>query len=387
MKYFLVLALSILFFLKVSHCQKPLDVTVILTDTSVNIKKVRIEYFDGKFNIPITDSFKNNVSKITGSFYSEFAPFTIYFTVGNDDYNKVFFIGNKPAKIYVSLCQKNCNEPLNFICFNATLITDTATNSTYRELFKRRINASKPITELWEKYSADKIFSNDSLKNLHNLYFKELNNQTMQFLKEHSSKYFSLWYFRTQVVIPSLGLFRDDTAYLKSLLTFFVNVFPKKYQQNFEGKKIRQSLEEGIHPITLNNPAPSFSKNDIAGKKIALTNLKGKYVLLDFWASWCSPCLASMPLLKELKQKYSEDKFILIGINSDPNISILKKTISAKQMNWVHLFDSDNSIFGKFGVYKIPAFFLIDPNGIIIFRGVGLNDKQKVSDLLERLMK
>lgn len=109
--------------------------------------------------------------------------------------------------------------------------------------------------------------------------------------------------------------------------------------------------------------------------------------MLDFWASWCSPCLASMPLLKELKQKYSEDKFILIGINSDPNISILKKTISAKQMNWVHLFDSDNSIFGKFGVYKIPAFFLIDPNGIIIFRGVGLNDKQKVSDLLERLMK
>jgi thiol-disulfide isomerase/thioredoxin len=220
-------------------------------------------------------------------------------------------------------------------------------------------------------------------------YFKKLNTETMDFLKEHASEYFSLWYFGYQVVAPSSSMFKYDTAYLRGLVRYFKAVFPLKYQQSFEGKGMMQALEGRIKPPGVNDIAPDFSIADINSKKISLAKLKEstRFILLDFWASWCGPCLATIPVLKEMAANYTAENLTIIGISLDRDLRDLKKTVAAQKMTWPQIQDVEDDMSNKFGAFKIPAFVLIDNKGAIIFRGTGLEDKERLNAQLKKLVR
>ena len=104
------------------------------------------------------------------------------------------------------------------------------------------------------------------------------------------------------------------------------------------------------------------------GKEIDLAKLRGKVVLLDFWATWCGPCMAKLPEIQAIDKKYAGKDFQLIGISLDEDKAALEKTVKAKDMTWPEYFDGkgwQSDVGTKFGVEAIPASFLVDKKGLL----------------------
>ena len=129
--------------------------------------------------------------------------------------------------------------------------------------------------------------------------------------------------------------------------------------------------------------APDITLNTIDGKPFALKDLRGRYVVLDFWASWCGPCRAEMPNVKAAYEKYKGKGFNIVALSFDNKLESWTKAIEDMQMPWIHLSDLKGwkTVAGQiYGVNAIPASFLVDPNGTIIaadLRGEKLEAKLK----------
>lgn len=248
MRFLLLIIISIIFLQTPLYSQKKLDVTLAL-DSGIVPKNIRVKYFNGKFDVLVTDSVKNNILQVKGIYYSAFSPLTIDYSIGNNFYTNCFFVIESPAKIIIKLCKSKCNEPINFSFNNAFLVSDTSSYSMSKKIFIYRLDVAKNISQLFLTNPPDKVFSNDSLKNIYFSLYKELNKETMLFLQQYPKEYFSLWYFRTQIAIPTIGLLKDDTAYQKSLLASFVKIFPNEIQQSEEGEVIQHLLKSRIEQI------------------------------------------------------------------------------------------------------------------------------------------
>lgn len=120
------------------------------------------------------------------------------------------------------------------------------------------------------------------------------------------------------------------------------------------------AVEEG-------DTAPSFTLPDIqAGKPaISLEALRGKTVYVDFWASWCAPCLRSMPLINELYGKYRDQDFEVIAINVDDPIEDGQDFLLDNPLDYLIAADTDNTVLNEFGVTGMPTSFLIDKDGTV----------------------
>lgn len=127
-------------------------------------------------------------------------------------------------------------------------------------------------------------------------------------------------------------------------------------------KKIQASLVEGA-------TFPEFHVTDLAGKPLSISNYKGKVVLLDFWATWCGPCVAELPNVLKTYEKHHADGFNIIGISLDKEREKLDSFIKEKNMTWPQYFDGqgwENKLATTYGIRSIPATYLLDGNGKII---------------------
>ena len=143
------------------------------------------------------------------------------------------------------------------------------------------------------------------------------------------------------------------------------------------GKKIRENLNILLR-LKAGSMAPDFSQQDATGKSVSLRSLRGKYVLVDFWASWCAPCRAENPHLLKAYNKYKGDNFTILAVSLDKDRRLWLKAIKEDKLPWTQLSDLkgfDNSAGKIYGVTSVPSNFLIDPSGKIIalnLRGNGL---------------
>jgi thiol-disulfide isomerase/thioredoxin len=114
---------------------------------------------------------------------------------------------------------------------------------------------------------------------------------------------------------------------------------------------------------------PGFSETDLAGKPLSVAGCRGKVTMIDFWATWCGPCLAEMPNVTATYQNYHAQGFEIIGVSLDQNRSALVNYLPAHGMVWPQYFDGqgwDNKLAKKYGVDSIPMSYLLDRHGIII---------------------
>lgn len=131
--------------------------------------------------------------------------------------------------------------------------------------------------------------------------------------------------------------------------------------------------------------APDFSFTDLNGNELRLSDFRGQYVLLDFWATWCGPCLAEKPNVKATYEAFGGERFEVIGLSLDRDRSALRRYLEDNNPAWTQGHLGPNSdVTTEFGVRGIPAFFLIDPEGRIAARGMrGERIKAEVARALE----
>ncbi|MFY9610726.1 MAG: redoxin domain-containing protein [Blastocatellia bacterium] len=137
--------------------------------------------------------------------------------------------------------------------------------------------------------------------------------------------------------------------------------------------------------------ARGFKVKSTAGDELSLDKLRGKIVLLDFWAVWCGPCRVEMPQVKKIWKKYSADQFVIIGVNLDSNRGAFDAYVKQEGLTWPQYYDGlhwGNKLARLYGVTAIPHTVLIDREGII--RGVGLRGgglSSKIGELLKKSSK
>jgi peroxiredoxin len=124
--------------------------------------------------------------------------------------------------------------------------------------------------------------------------------------------------------------------------------------------------------------APKFSVTTIRGETISLNGLAGKFVVLDFWATWCPPCRASVGELKELTRKYPRDKVVLISASADKEEDKWRDFVAKKDMDWYQYRDPAGTIQRTYGIHAFPTYIVIDTEGIIRQRIVGENPQQSI---------
>ncbi len=139
------------------------------------------------------------------------------------------------------------------------------------------------------------------------------------------------------------------------------------------------SLFLQANPLETGKAAPDFSLTDQTGKTITLSQLKGKVVLIDFWASWCGPCRKEMPFLVELDQTYREQGLVILGVSIDDKESNIEKFLSKLDPRpaFPILHDKEKKLPPIYQVEAMPSTYLIDKAGRLRFRHKGFKDEYK----------
>jgi len=131
-------------------------------------------------------------------------------------------------------------------------------------------------------------------------------------------------------------------------------------------------------PIRAREPlAPDFSFTSEDGQLISNAALRGKVILIDFWATWCPPCRESVPMMRELRQKYADKDVRIVGVSGDHDPEVCQKFVAANRMNWTEFIDLSEKIYEAFGINGIPTFIVVDRDGVIRFRQSGLGDETR----------
>lgn len=219
------------------------------------------------------------------------------------------------------------------------------------EAIKNGDQSAALITERTEIIAHSKLYKDEAKR----IDFTFISSQPEAYL----SPYLMMYYFGSrQLTLDSASL--------------FYNSFVPAVQKSIFGKSIKAEID-GRKLSAVGNQAPLFSKIDINDKVVNLADFKGKYVLLDFWASWCVPCREFTPKVKEIYEKYHAKGLEIISISWDDKIPAWKKAVAEEQTRWHNVIarmsgPNDESMRTKYSIPYIPTLILIDKNGIVVGR-------------------
>ena len=167
----------------------------------------------------------------------------------------------------------------------------------------------------------------------------------------------------------------DQMKYEKELVAYADGLGNKfKGNQAVEQFKKHMAL---LKPVSVGHAAPDFSVPGIDGKTIKLSDYKGKYVMLDFWASWCVPCRKENPNVVKLYQQYHPKGLNIVGISLDEDKAAWQKAVNDDRLTWAHgseLQNFNGPVVQRYQVQAIPSNFIIGPNGNIVAKNITGND-------------
>ena len=129
--------------------------------------------------------------------------------------------------------------------------------------------------------------------------------------------------------------------------------------------------------LKIGSVPPDFALTDVNGDKISLSGLKGKVVLLDFWGTWCAPCIKSIPELKELYSKHQKSGFEILSIASDNDKAKWKALVDKKGMIWKNVIDITDKVVELYDIEAFPTLMLIDKNGKLVSLSTSISEVDK----------
>jgi len=280
-------------------------------------------------------------------------------------------------------------EPVNFKIFmdenlNESRIEGSPIDKDFQKL-KRILEPAYLAREKWyERYDQFKATaSQDSI---------ELNKYSVEYQKlEQDETDLAVDYIVNHPgSFPSLNTLERFSRRLKlRQIEELFDSLDDRIKQTFDGKEFRRQIDR-MNAVQIGKIAPDFSARDTTGNMVSLTSLKGKYLLLDFWASWCGPCRNENPYVVKAYQKFKAKNFEILGISLDDETTKEKwlKAIKEDQLTWLQVSDLkgwQSEIAELYHVRGIPQNFLLDPKGVII--ATNLREEELLKTLEDILWK
>ncbi|MBW9145932.1 TlpA family protein disulfide reductase [Clostridium sp. CM028] len=143
----------------------------------------------------------------------------------------------------------------------------------------------------------------------------------------------------------------------------------------------------GINPKASKTKATDFKLKDLEGKELSLSDLKGKKVFLNFWATWCPPCRSEMPEIEKLYQETKDSDLVIVAIEIGEPLDTVKSFIDSNNYNFKVLSDPDQIVAAQYNIASIPTSYFIDVDGNIISKHYGAMNIDQMKEYIKTLDK
>lgn len=251
-----------------------------------------------------------------------------------------------------------------------------ASGTPNNDALKELLTSEKPLMDQMKSfqasYSAAKM-ANDTVKlAAMEQQYESLGDQqdtlSKKFIESHPSALLSA------MILKDMGPSLNPEE-----LTRLYNGLDTSVQHSETGKSLGDMVA-AFNKVATGQLAPDFTQDDVSGKPVSLSDFRGKYVLLDFWASWCGPCRRENPNVVKAFDEYKGKNFTILSVSLDQDKNAWQQAIKDDHLAWNHVSDLkywDNAAAKLYGVQAIPANFLLDTSGRIIARNLRGDDLDK----------
>ncbi|NML22915.1 AhpC/TSA family protein [Pseudoflavitalea sp. G-6-1-2] len=255
------------------------------------------------------------------------------------------------------------------------VVKGSSLNEEYKK-FQKYLSAPQAtidaINAEWTNASPEKKKEEGFVKSLQDRYkpaAEAMENLQREYIKQNPASYFSL------TSIQEIAGGKMDAAEVEPMF--------KSLSADLQNSKAGKNLAKLIgaaRATAVGVQAPEFTQNDVDGKPVKLSDFKGKYVLIDFWASWCGPCRGENPNVVKAYNDYKDKNFTILGISLDSKKENWLKAIEDDKLTWTHVSDLkfwNNEVAVQYGIRGIPANLLLDKDGKIIGKDLRGEELQK----------
>lgn len=317
--------------------------------------KVQIVNMGEEHAVIASDSVKNGVFTLKGSITEP----NLYFLVMSNEQPQYIYLENNPITITGSKADiknikiEGSQSHTDFVEFNKIFNPLIAELNGFAALIQKE-ESEKKKEDLFKKY--------DSV-------VKKVNAEVGNFVAARKSSFVSAF-----LLSVSAQVLADPVA-----LEQRFNMLTDQVRNSEIGKGLASNIAY-FKVGAVGTEALDFTQNDVDGKPVKLSSFKGKYVLLDFWASWCKPCRMENPNVVKVYNQFKSKNFTVLGVSLDQSKDAWVKAIQADKLAWNHVSDLqqwNNAVAQMYHIQSIPGNFLIDPSGKIVARDLRGEDLEK----------